>query len=1044
MGKQDVIIGLDLGTASMGWAVIEDNGETPTILGIGTRSFEEPVKKKERTPKNQDRRAQRGARRVTYRRVLRKELLRSLLQRHDMMPAEEELRHLWNDLDPYELRERGLREQLSVAEIGRAIYHLGQRRGFLSNRKARITKSTGIEEIDRLIALDEEADLQRVLEKQPSISDEVGIVLRNIGELKKEIYDTGAESLGEYFARALRSAQKVRGRHTLRQMYIDEFELLWEKQRQYYPQKLSDPLRTQLYKALFFQRPLKSIDLRAVCRLEPDKKVTYRSHPLFQEFRIWQDLSNIRLIDPISATTRSLTGEERSSIAYILTQGVQNLNAKGELSWSKFRRLLKLPSSDHLVINLEPKEAKGLLGNVTFLRLEESTEGGWSRLSDEKQEQVFEILMDKATDDVKLRRLVNELALPPEMAYRINITNLPEGTASLSLRAIKKILPYLKSGHDLYSACGAAGYQAEHEIDSGNEDRLQLKSIPEVRNPQVAKCIHEARKVINAIIRTYGKPKEIVIELGRELSLNKKDKENFIKQQRVNQELNQEAEMEFAKYHVGNPSRADRVKYVLYKECKGVCVYTGRPIRLGDLWTKAWEVEHIVPYSISLDDSFHNKTLAPSEVNQAKGNRLPSEFFAGRTDEWEAAKQRAFSAFRLHKRKLFCMEREELTEGFTQRQLVDTQYASRVIRDYVKTLGVNVRSATGKHTADLRHYWGLDTILSEKGKDRGDHRHHAIDALTIALTTPAYVKRISDHFRNYGGSLQHARGVERPNIPLPWSTIRADAEAAVKRIVVSHEPRRRLRGPFHEETGYGIRPNGLLTTRKNLSSLTAGEVLRILDDGLRTRVIQALREQNLPIAAMVDEGSSHDLPQESEDSSATSRGKWTKEQEKRAREVLNDFHVVDRNGERHPVKRVKLRARKQNIDLYLKTQRGLFPSGNNHWCIIAERPDGSERTAVVVPLWKAVQAHRSGEGPQAFVPPGFRLLFVLHKQDMVTLTDGRGPFRVQKFSPANPVDLQLVPHHRADEQGVVRIRTSSALHFLQPPHRVGMLGLEDA
>lgn len=1043
MGKQDLILGLDLGTASIGWAIYRDNGESSEILGLGTRSFEEPVKKKDRTPKNQDRRTQRGSRRITFRRALRKEHLRSILERHELLPTDSESRETWNDLDPYDLRKRGLTEKLSLSEFGRALYHLGQRRGFLSNRKTRIPEGTGIEEIDILIQLDEEQDLQSATKVAPKESDKEGSALKNIGELKQQISSSEAMSLGEFFADALAVRDKVRGRHTLRQMYIDEFELLWQKQRDYYPQKLSDALRSQVYKALFFQRPLKIQDLRGTCRLEPDKKVTYRSHPLFQEYRIWQDLHNIRLNDLVLAESRPLASTEISTIAEILTQCSKELNAKGELSWSKFRKILRLPDGERMAINLESRESKGLIGNITSLRLRESTSNAWSTFTPDKKEIVFDILLDKTSEVVKLRRLVQEAGLQPELAYRIGITTLPEGTASLSLRAIKKILPHLQGGLDLYNARLAAGYQPEHEIDLGDEARLQSKDIPELRNPQVAKCLHEARKVINAIIRTYGKPTDIVIELGRELSLNQEDKENLIKQQRLNQKLNQEADEEFSKYHPGTPSRTDRIKYALYKECKGICVYTGRSITLADLWTKAWEIEHIIPYSISLDDSFHNKTLAPSEINQAKGQRLPGEYFAAQPDAWEAAKQRAYSAFRLHKRKLFCIERSDLTDGFTQRQLVDTQYASRVIRDYVKTLGVNVRSATGRHTADLRHHWGLNTILNEQGKDRSDHRHHAIDALTLALTTPAYVKRISDLFRKTGGSLQHAQPRNRPDIPLPWPNLRADAVAAVQRIVVSHEPRRRLRGPLHEETGYGCRPNGLFTTRKLLSSLTPGEILRILDDGLRSHVIRALQNARIPLAGVVDHDEPDDLPQE-ETAAPKASIKWDKEQEKRALEILNDFHIVDRNGERHPVKRVKIRARKQDRNLYLKTDRGYFPGGNNQWCLILERLDGSERTAIIVPLWRAVQAFRTGEGPQAFVPEGWRLLFVLHKQDIVTLADGRGPFRVQKFSPANPVDLQLVPHHRADEQGVVRIRTSQALFLLQPPHRVGMLGLEDA
>lgn len=1051
------VLGLDLGTASIGWALASTNEaiEEGDVIAMRVRSFEEPVEPKGRTPKNAARREARGARRVTARRALRKQTLRSILQDQEMMPVEgDSTWNEWVNWDCYALRMKAATEKLTIREFGRVLYHMGQRRGFLSNRKTKFAERTNIPEIDELIRLDEEAEILRAKERQARAeekgkdaqadkSDE-GPVLAEIAGLQREIETSNQPTLGAYLHQERTKGKKVRGRHTLRAMFQEEFEKVWALQAGYYPQKLNDALKAQVYKALFFQRPLRfDPDQKADCRLEPGKKVAYKAHHLSEEIRIWQELANIRLKETSGYTDRPLTLEEKRIVADVLNEAIKPVTSKGELSWDNFRKLLKLPKKNlgQILINYEQGKAHPKLnGNMTNLRLNQATDNRWSTWSEDLREQVIETLLDSSCNDAaKLKRLVQGLDVSPKDAYNMVITSLISGTTSRSLRAIKKILPHLREGLDLYNASIAAGYTAEHLREIESKQKLHYLDLPDARNPGVNKCLHETRKVVNAIIRKYGMPDKIVVELARDLALNKIAKQGIAAQQRENKKLNDQAREAFAKFNNGNPNRDDIRKYGLWDECNGTCPYTGQAIPLERLWTKDWEIEHIVPRSLTLDDSFNNLTLAPSEVNQKKGNRLPSEYFASDPDGWVKAQARV-KEFKgaYHKKKIFSWTREDLPDDLTTRQLNDTRYVSRLVRDYVKNLGVEVASASGKHTAYLRRHWGLHNILDESGeKNRGDHRHHAIDALVVALTTPTYIKRVCERSK-IGDDKLTDQDLYRQRLTLPWPTIRKDTMEAVNEIIVSHEPQHKIRGPLHEDTGYGVhRSSDRLTTRKALADLTIGEIGRILDDGLRAKAIEALINAGLPWGIFVEDDD-EDLPK-----SGKQKVKWDKEQEKRAKEILSNFAVIDAKGVQHPVVRVKLIGKKQDRSLYLQTRRALYPAGGNHWLLILEKVGSDERSAIIVPLWKAARMKYEKLGPESLVPEGWRLLFVLHKQDMLYLTDGSGPYRVKKFSPtATSVYLEMTPHMQADDVGLVRFVSNPKLKNLMPPVIVGMLGPE--
>ena len=997
------ILGLDLGTASVGWSLVEDDQDVQRLLGMGVRSFQEPIVPKTKESKNASRRAARLLRRNTERRAMRKRELKRILETHQMCPAENI--DAWISLDPYILRQRALSEKLTITEIGRALYHLGQRRGFLSNRKSKGFELTDFPEVNELIRLDEEADLNQA-KSNTKKSDENSMMLSEIATLRDQIESSGCRTLGEFFQKKLTSGERIRSKHTLREMFKHEFEAIWEKQKSFYPNKLNDALKAQLYKIIFFQRPLKDQShLRSQCTLEPGKPVTLRSHHIFQEFRILCELRNIRLISVHSGKEIPLSDEE-------VDKCLAKLSETAKLTFTQMRALLGLPKKDKLMINLEVSNPKGFLeGNKTNVALNATTNGQWSDWDEVRKSQVIETIITQGTDLTKLNQLISSVGIHPEQAYKILTTPLVDGTASYSLKAIKKMIPHLKSGCDKHRAQVEAGYEGMQWPDH-TTDKLNWHDIPEARNPGVNKCLHETRKVVNAIVKKYGKPDLVRIEMGRDLALPKDVRYEIENANKKNQAANEEAVQFATENGVKKPKRADVIKYKLWKECDGICPYTGKSIPLSELWGSNWDIEHIIPFSISFDDSFSNKTLCDADFNRnVKRNRIPSEIYSQDNPRWAEMLSRVDSLQTgRHKKKLFAISKSDLPEDFVSRQLNDTRYASRLVRDYVAHLGVSVESSTGKHTSILRKHWGLHNILDVDGqKNREDHRHHAIDALVVALTSRAYVKRVCDLYKN-GGSLEHSPH----KVPLPWESLRADTLSAVNKIVVTHEPSMRVRGALHEETGYGLNSKGMFTTRKSLSQLTQGEIERIVDDSLKAKVLEHIYRT-----------------------------------EGKLEEKLATFRVVDRNGVSHEVQRVKLYARGQTKDRYFKTRRGYFPSGSNQWLLITESNETGVRDAIVVPLWKAVEISRAKIPVESLVPDGQRLIMCLQKNDMVEikLAHSTEYYRVSGIAVENPVDLHLHHHAFAQSQernskpkdSIVRIRSRKDLPLILKRLTVGMI-----
>jgi CRISPR-associated endonuclease Csn1 len=386
------------------------------------------------------------------------------------------------------------------------------------------------------------------------------------------------------------------------------------------------------------------------------------------------------------------------------------------------------------------------------------------------------------------------------------------------------------------------------------------------------------RRTVNALIRAYGPPTEIAVELARELKLSLEEKRE---RQRENTKNRLEAEGRSKKLaEIGQTdSGANRALLKLWEELNPQnvldrrCVYTGAVISIAMLFSGAVEVDHILPFEATLDDSNANKIVCLREANREKRKRSPFEAF-GHTARWEEIAARA-ARLPSNKRWRFqadAMDRFVKDDGFLNRQLVDTQYLSRLARQYLSTLypekgegSSHVWVSPGRMTEMVRRKLGLNDLLpdhnfgggADQPKNRKDHRHHAIDAAVVAIIDRPMLQRIAR-----ASGLEGEAGRERIIVEEPWPGFRDELREAVGRIVVSHrsdhglKPKAKLKqvppphmtaGRLHNDTAYGLtgerdaKGNTIVVHRVPIGALKPDTLARVRDQPLRQALVDFTR-----------------------------------------------------------------------------------------------------------------------------------------------------------------------------------------------------------
>jgi CRISPR-associated endonuclease Csn1 len=463
--------------------------------------------------------------------------------------------------------------------------------------------------------------------------------------------------------------------------------------------------------------------------------------------------------------------------------------------------------------------------------------------------------------------LQSETGVDEITAERITNAPLAEGYGSLSAKALEKILPTLRADVITYDkAVMAAGFDHHSHIShatkgeilpvlpyygqylqrhvgfgTGKPEDTDEKRYGKIANPTVHIGLNQVRTVVNALIKRYGHPSEVIVELARDLKQSQLQRQEEQKRQTDNQRRNERMRLVIADLLNTSPERVraiDLQKMVLWEELSfnvadRRCPYSGVQISAQMLFSEQVEIEHILPFSKTLDDSLNNKTVAMRQANRIKGNRTPAEAAADfATQGWsiEGMLQRA-SLMPKGKRYRFAPDgleqwlRED--KGFLARALNDTRHLSRVAREYLSLIcPQGTRVIPGRMTAMLRAKFGLNDILGLNGeKNRNDHRHHAVDACVIAVTDQGMLNRFAQASAS-AREKQLNRLVE--TMPLPWDSYREHVQRAIDNIWVSHKPDHGHEGAMHNDTAYGLLGGGKVQVRKTLY-------------GVRTREIAALK-----------------------------------------------------------------------------------------------------------------------------------------------------------------------------------------------------------
>lgn len=832
----DYILGLDLGATSLGWSVVElgDDDVPLRLERMGVRIFSDGRDSKTKEPLAVARRTARGMRKRRDRYVMRRETLMNKLIKYGLMPESEAERKALERLNPYELRVKGLDEKLLPYELGRALFHINQRRGFKSNRKA-----------DRK-------------------NDEAGAMKEAIGRLTKAMTASGARTLGEYLyglnkgrestqdftpVRVRTHLEKSKIAYSMyptREMYEDEVRQIFLKQ------DLSDEIKADLFKTIFNQRPLKTPQ-KGHCPFEKSEERCYIAFPAFQRFRALQQINQLRVRDDF--TEVELNDEQKRELRHWLLDDFSKLDKNYRLTFAAVRKILG-SQYKNVKFNLESERRKGLDADKTTALLRPLFGTVWA----DKQDEIVDLLLNtESEDDIKTALL--KYGLSDDQIKQVLDANLPDGTGSLSLKAINKINPFLEQGLLYDKAVVAAGYVFSKKFDKlpekyesfinpedgeiFNELPYYGQALPErviggtgkdedkkddakyygkINNPTVHIALNQVRQLVNALVKKYGHPNSIVVELARDLKLSRDEKKRVEKEQAQNEAENKKIGDELTRRGIKN-NYDNRMKYKLWKDSaenpmQRCCPFCGKPIpKEEEAMSAEFEIEHLLPFSRSYLDARSNKVLSCRRCNREKGNRSPWEAFHNDAERWNEILARVEN---LPENKRWKFNEDAFKKlqdekgDVLARMLTDTQYMSRIARQYL-CFAANPRfvyGIPGQLTSKLRDHWGLNSILSEqKEKDRTDHRHHAIDAFVVACTGRGTLQKYATERRDFGEMPQE----KAPHIPFPTFRL-SEIKDAFDKIVISHKPdhgnpQKAIRdgktvAKLHEETYYGMAGEG--------------------------------------------------------------------------------------------------------------------------------------------------------------------------------------------------------------------------------------------
>jgi CRISPR-associated endonuclease Csn1 len=1048
------VLGLDIGTNSIGWAFInyEFGNNDSKIIGMGCRivpmdgemlgNYEAGVS----VSQTANRRQARGIRRLKDRYKLRRKRLISTLKILGWIPENFEAGHtlpvlperlaemhslfgttqITQDWLVYYLRKKALTEKIELSELARILLHMNQRRGFKSNRKANneIPGVTSNEADEQLPARENKVEVVSILtvmdtsettrgkkvfeitlgngikgtitrdtvpnwegkemeleirtirsKKDPTPRYEFAMPNKSDWQkmkeaLQKDIYNSRLH-IGEYLLHEILKNRNFRIRERIidRSLFIAELTAIWETQKQFHPELLSREKNTQISDTLYihnqekkkeilannllhvfiqdiiyYQRPLKSkTSTIGECRFEkksiwlkdakgnsvqPALKVIPASAPLFQEFRIWKTIHNLKAF----TKEKKVNGELKTDIddtLLLITPTVKEelfnfFDNREEVEIKDILKFLKLSPETHYLNFPDTTRFKGNMTKTQFRKLfyRLKFEKGVDVLQDPEKMNSLWHLVYSVEDSTAIEEALKsrKWQFPENVAKAIsNFPAYPSQYGAYSSKALNKLLPLMRCGSQWSETAFNNNIrnriekiltgEYDENIDERTRDLLfhltttdHFQGLPEhlatyvvygkhsekigepvdspdmvkgweykgPANPIVKQIVNETIQVVKAIWQQYGRPDEIRIEMARELkktaderkelsNVNYKNLEDKRRIKKILRELkigdpeslsdvdrmrileengnysNQANYLKFFK-KAADPTSTEIEKYRLWVEQNCISPYTGKPIQLSRLFTRYYDVDHIIPRSRYYDDSMGNKVIVESWANAEKDNLTAMQYIRQGSKRSELLSPENYSAhinriFRQKKRRHLLSD--EIPKGFIERQLNDTRYITKKVAELLSQVveSKKVKTTIGQITDELKHKWGLNDMMKRLLIDRFerlekltgdkkieyftdnegrrrlhlqgyekriDHRHHAIDALVTACTLHehiTYINTLEAQTKDENEKFKFQKLLKSKktrDFKEPWFYFIPAAEKALQEIIISFRNRHRI------------------------------------------------------------------------------------------------------------------------------------------------------------------------------------------------------------------------------------------------------------
>ena len=837
MAEPYLVLGLDPGISSCGFALLDMNNHK--ILEMGSHLFDAPQESDKKVSLAVKRRNARSARRNNLRTKNRQKHCMELLTEADLVPQDatkQWFQSAKGDRPLLELRFAALERPLTNREFAQVLYALSARRGYIPHGEGRISKISAVD--------------------TSGTSDaETGKVLKAIGENNKLMAQGHFRTVGEMLYNQGKSRNK-RGSYehcVLNSQIVDEVRAIFQSQRSYQNPIATQELEDAYIENLTWEKRTLDHDAKVYALVgkcvyfSNDENRAARADLSSELCNAYERLKHLRIVNADGDET-ALAPEQVEAYIAILFSPEPLKGKKEKVTYARIRRDLDL-SARLFFKGIDPEDEKDhepyapkawrTMRKVLSPELME-------RLRSDRTlaDAVGEALTYASTEDSLLYQLDN-LDLSDE--ERNQILGLPfsgkifKGYGSRSLKALDMLIDAFEEPEvtTLAEAEESSGLLGLRMSDSGTRYPLlppYSTYDKENRNPVVLRAMGRMRRIVNAIIRIYGVPDEIHVELGRDLKRSKHEKDLINKRDRENERKNKQWRAQIAEAQGIDPDEVRPKllkKIALWEEQDNFDIYTGHKIEFDRMISddKYCEIDHVLPYSRTCDDSRNNKVLVLSKSNQDKRERTPYEWMTQDAQKgapsWDEYQARVIANHHISPRKRRYLLNNNLgpdqERDFLSRNLNDDRYMSRAVKNYLEDSLIfpkdgrvrHVIAVAGGATGSLRHVWGLN-FGANNTKDRSDDRHHAVDACVIAACSEATVQAVAKAHKLGVETYKHMREDRLKNTQ-PWPTFADEVIARREFIIPTRMVSHGVTGQAFKDTNY--RFVGLTNDTKKLGVL---------------------------------------------------------------------------------------------------------------------------------------------------------------------------------------------------------------------------------